>query len=433
LKVQYIVYSLILSYTFFSCKERERRSEKDRQEGLLPIKEQFNKEDISGRKPIYKTFLKLFIHKTNSMNGFRFVGASFGDGIHSFINNMADPQNKLISGVETYSVETEIEPIIQPLGGGVNKLADYIDQTKGIDGNNTNHLKPNNKNYSKIFETLLKHGIGKEGQIAGFISDLVYYPGAINPNQLRAYLNGQGERIKTTFQAALSQSPDLCIILLKGYSNYKWDKKVSNARPYYILFFGKKKDLQPIMGFSQKNWRGNYFWFELTHRTLKPKVVVARGHNWAKGSYDTDHRNENLIKEPIRRGNNPFSFVSEVDLNEFKGLEYLVTEPSRYKGSEWKVSKIGKDPTYTPNIHNAYQFEIMSNSDLKPSEFELRIPYSSPTWIKQSSHSEYPCGLISDPKYAGRTFGFETLIKGIIDAYHIGETDLLQLNYRITK
>ena len=346
---------------------------------------------------------------------------------------MTDPQNDLISSVETFSIETEKEPIIQPLGGGVNKLADYIDQTKGVDGNNTSHLKANNKNYSKIFETLLEQRIGKEGQIVGFISDLVYYPGAIDANQLPAYLNGQAERIKTTLQAALAKSPDLCLIILQGYSNYKWDKKLSNRRPFYFLFFGKKKDLQPVMGFAQKNWDGNYFWFELLQKIREPKVAIARGHNWAKGNYKTDHRNENIIREPNIRGNAPFSFVSEVDLNDFKGLEYLVDEASFYKGGAWKVAKIGKDPSYTPNIPNAYQFEITTNSGLKPSEFALRLPYSSPTWIRQSSHSEFPCGPISDPKYAGRTFGFETLIKGIIEAYHIGETDLLQLNFKITK
>ena len=379
--------------------------------------------------------LNIFMHDSKSMNGFRFLGSQMGDEIHSFFNNLEDPQNQIIKSISSYKLSTEREVSIVSLGGGINALADHIQQTNKTDGTVGPVLKGVNKDYSKMADAVIEKTFQKPNTISAFVSDLVYYPGDAEGKDLKAYLGGQSERIRTTFQTALAKHSDLCVVLLRGVSDYKWDQKVTPQRPFYLLIFGKKNDLQPVMGFAQKNWKGKHFWFELIKKTETPRVVVARGHNWAKGSYDTDHREEQLIKKPNQRnGTATFSFVSEVDLKEFKGLDYLVTNQSRYKGGAWKVDRVGRDPGYTvPNIKDGYQFEISTKGNLNPSEFQLTLPYQSPNWIANSSHTDFPTGPISDPKYSDKTFGLEPLINGIVQAYHIGDKDLIHLKFRITK
>ena len=419
------ILSLVLLIGCGNESRSERESDKIKtvsEKEIAPKAQNHNKIDVD-----------IFMHDSKSMNGFRFVGSQFGNEIHSFFNKLEDPQNQLISSIKSFLLKMDSEIKINSLGGGINKLADHIDQANKIDGNSNQILKGVNKDYSKMLDAVINQTMKQPNGVSAFISDLVYYPGDAEGKNLQAYLTGQSQRVRTTFQTVLSKYPDLCLILLRGVSDYRWDKKDSQGRPFYLIFVGRKKDLQPVMGFAQKNWPGKYFWFELIKSTSTPKVIIAREHNWAKGTYKSDHQNENLIKEPCTRGNSPFSFVSEVELNSFNGIEYLVTDSRKYKGADWTVEKIGKEPKYLPNMEEAYQFEISTKGNLNPSQFEIKLPYSLPTWIPESSHIEYPCGPISDPKYSGKTFGFDPLINGIVDAYHIGEKDLLQLNFRITK
>jgi hypothetical protein len=105
---------------------------------------------------------------------------------------------------------------------------------------------------------------------------------------------------------------------------------------------------------------------------------------------------------------------------------------SKYNGGDWAVSKIGIEPKYKSNLKGAFQFEIKTRNKLKPCEFEIRLPYYNPKWISQSSHSK-PEGSILETEFEGKTFGFEPLMNGVLEAFHIGEKDLIHLKFKIER
>jgi hypothetical protein len=377
--------------------------------------------------------LKIFIHDSKSMDGFRFLGSQLGDDVLNFFTSLEDPQNQLGSKINSFTLLTKDAVHIKSIGDGIKALADYIYQTRKVDGVTGKFLKGVNKDFSKILDKVIEESLEKPNSVSAFLTDLVYYPGEAEGRDLKKYLNGQSQLMRLTIQTALSKNPDLCMVLLRGVSEYKWDKRITRNRPYYLIFLGKKSNLKPVMGFAQKNWKGNYFWFELLKNPVNPKLVVSRGHPWAKGTYETNFKVENLIIDPnLRPGNSEFSFVSEVELNEFNGLEFLLIDRSKYIGGDWAVSKIGIEPKYKSNLKGAFQFEIKTRNKLKPGEFEIRLPYYYPKWISQSSHAK-PEGSILETEFEGKTFGFEPLMNGVLEAFHIGEKDLIHLKFKIER
>ena len=380
-----------------------------------------------------KVNLTIIIHDSKSMNGFRFLGSQLGDEILTFFTDLSDPQNQLVSGISSFTLSTSNAIDIKPLGRGINALADYIENTRSVDGVTGPVLHGVNKDYSKMLDKIIERSFETPNSVSAFLSDLVHYPGKAEGKDLNEYLKSQSQRMRASIQTALAKNPDLCMVLLKGVSKYKWDNRITPNRPYYLILLGKKSNLQPIMGFAQESWKGNYFWFEFLKNTVSPKLVVARGHPWAKGTYETNHRDENYIIKPnLRPGHSEFSFVSEVDLTSFKGLEYLLTNCGKYKGGDWVVSKIGIAPKYKTNIKGSFQYEIKTKNNPNPGEFEIRLPFYKPNWIGQSSHSK-PEGSILEPEFKGKTFGFEPLMNGVMEAFHIGEKDLIHLKFKIEK
>jgi hypothetical protein len=246
-----VVIVLLIAVLIFSCNEGGRREEgkeeitdtHDKKENPVGI---INNPD--NRSPNNTPIsLNIYIHETNSMKGFSFWGSQFGDDIHAFFTNLGDPQNKLVTEINSFSLSTKKSVEINSLGNGINALPDQIEQAKNVDGVNGQVFKGLNKDYSKILDKVIEGSLAKPNSVSAFVSDFVYHPGDAEGKDLNAFLKGQSQRMRATIQTALSKNPDLCMVLLRGLSDYRWNKKTTRNRPYYTIFLGKKTNLKEHM------------------------------------------------------------------------------------------------------------------------------------------------------------------------------------------
>lgn len=208
-------------------------------------------------------------------------------------------------------------------------------------------------------------------------------------------------------------------------------------RPYYLLIFGKSSHLNDLL---KKLDFASFEGFENSHyvfipQNITPSAKIIRSPRIGEAEVETPASSLTLnnIKTGSRQGQEGvFMYSVAVDLSFLRYDRDFLLNPANYqitKGFEIASVKLNDDPTNSSLNGFTHVFSITTR-DLKPrQEVELKLNPKLPAWVSESTTSNDTNPYDSTQKH--QTFGFESLIKGITEAYDTKYQDQNQFSIKM--
>jgi hypothetical protein len=197
----------------------------------------------------------------------------------------------------------------------------------------------------------------------------------------------------------------------------------SIQRPYYLLIFGKSVYLNELLKnldfTSFDGFENSHYVFVPQNMTPSAKIIRSPMIGQADVATPASSLTLNNIKTGNRQGQEGvFKYSVAIDLSFLRYDKEFLLNPANYevtKGFQVSSIKPNDDPTNSSLNGFTHVFSI-TTTDLKPrQEVVLKLNPRLPEWVSQSTTSNDTNPYDSVQKH--QTFGLESLIKGITEAY----------------
>ena len=328
---------------------------------------------------------------------------------------------KLISDIPTYLT---IDPTLYFINNKPCKIEKSTTSPswgyfiENLNSKNSKTLCPPDRDtkIDKIID-LVTSNIGENVNIV--ISDCIFSMQNVDPSVAEADLK--------VFISKKIQLEDISTIVLKFKSDFSGlyyvesdNGKPINAssvrRPYYVLIFGKEKNIRPLL--SKLNFKGKYNGFENSYCLLPfnsgRQINAVIRNRFKKGSFSIERPATSLIINNAKTNSEgDFQFSIDVNLANIGIEEAFLTNPKNYSSnSSFKILDIQEthdQPGYTHNI------TVSSNSLRDKDSVLIGLKYEISDWVKNTGTN-----LDNNPfdsLQQTQTYGFSHLMNGISTAY----------------
>lgn len=252
------------------------------------------------------------------------------------------------------------------------------------------------------------------------ISDGIYDIGSDNLTKLKS----KGEATKYTFMERLKKNKNIQTMVIKLVSpfngNYCYATKKSSVyipnhlRPYYIWIFGKGEFLKKYFPDEKiTKWSGyrNSARFQAIKESELPFVISGEG---KRGEFRKHGTN---VLSKCKTHHNVFAFSIIVDYGTLPYSDDYLSDINNYScDNNFGISSIRKAndiSTVSAGVsHYKRPFIITVQTNRKPlGSVTIKLNNIIPTWIKATSADDEK-NIDSE-----HTFGFTTLMDGVVNAY----------------
>jgi hypothetical protein len=421
IRLKYFVLPLAIISISLSCKDNSRYD--------VPQK---SNEDIPVEKYSKISHVTFYIENSGSMFGYVEGATEFVEVVNklaqypNLIEDNIPYSYHMISGkLEPDLKKKEVKLEIYDLGSSPNVLKSNLTK-KGLD-----RPSSGNSDLNEMFKIAL--GKAKKDSISILISDGIYDVGG-NENPLNS-LRTEVQSTTTNFIQRL-KTDDIETLIIKLESDFEgWyhpanvtDSKgksveIKQKRPYYIWIFGNSKLLNKYFSedrIMKLNGYNDVAWFRKLSNQKFPYLAIGYNNTGFRldfkksNTYSLDRNvtNSSFFNIVVDFSNLILSDSYKTDINNYSIVgNYKVTAVNEIsENPSLKLKPYLKGLPFKPT----HIITVASTTD-QPETTELTISLNSmrPNWINQSSADD-------DDPFDGstnQTFGFNTLIGGIEEAY----------------
>lgn len=354
-------------------------------------------------------YVKLFVENSGSMFGYVREYNDFSKVVNSIINDndfiKEDVQRVYYfingDGKTPNRVFTDGQKFIESMTEGGMKNGDY--KTSNLNG---------------MLKTMLSGANGDT--ITILISDGIYDIGSDNLTKLKT----KGEATKSTFMERLKNDKYIQTMVIKMVSpfngNYCYATKKSSVnipnhlRPYYIWIFGKGELLKKYFPDEKiTKWSGyrNSARFQAIQESELPFVISGEGR---KGEFRNHGKN---VLSKCKTHQNVFAFSIIVEYGTLPYSDDYLSDVNNYTcDNNFSITSIinANDNSKVSAGVSHYQrpFIITAQTNRKPlGELNIKLNNNIPAWIK-ATNADDEVNIDSE-----HTFGFGTLMNGVVNAY----------------
>lgn len=283
---------------------------------------------------------------------------------------------------------------------------------------------------------LIKRCLNKtnEGNLSVFISDCIYSPGK-SVKDAAIYLAEQKQGIFLNFATEL-KSKELSLIILQVLGNFKgqyYDRydhaiqiKNSIPRPFYIWFIGTRGQIEAITKSKKLEEIEGGYTNKLVIQTIKEiertkfKILPQQ----VNGKFDISLLPQKIITKPayLKDGKNKGSFgfsIAADFLNNLQDSKYFLN-PSNYELSD-KRYILSIDPidskTNNPALKGYSHILNFKTTSLNYETLKIDVIGKVPDWVSESNSLD-DSRIAIDISECKKTFGIESLIKGVGEAFY---------------
>lgn len=251
------------------------------------------------------------------------------------------------------------------------------------------------------------------------ISDGIYDIGSNNLSGLKS----KGQATKSTFMEMLKMNESIQTMVIKMVSSFDGkycyatnssSSYICKPRPYYIWIFGKADVLNKYFP-DEKNsrWPGfsNSARFQTIQQSNLPFVISGDGQ---KGAFRI--HGDNVLSK-CKTHHNDFAFSIIVDYGALPYSDDFLKDISNYScDNDFRITKIAKanDKSIVSAGVSTYKrpFVITVQTNRKPlGSLNIKLNNNIPTWIKATNTDD------EENIDSEHTFGFGTLMDGVVNAY----------------
>ncbi len=379
----------------------------------------FEKSNCQDSNPV----LKIFIENSDSMDGYIRGSNDFKDSITNLVVRLKTVTAK----IEFNFINSEIIPIKKQLEGFIKEISlngntSYIKFKSNTFGSDLNSI------FNKILNNL------EINDVSIFITDGIYSIQEANNIQTELF-NSQNLTMNAFIEAI--QSKSISTIVLQFESNFEgnyYDMKhfphqVKTKKPFYIFIIGGNEQIGRIWREKAEDLKKNsklknYLYFNKEQSTPIPFILLSTYKK--KGSKKINDRLKGSLGnvKANEKGRFGFSFITDYSI--FKGNENITENKINYKINplceieieKYEESLLDSNEKIFLKKFQSVPTHIIAVECDKKIEQEDKITISllkkSSNWVKDSN-------LINDLSYSNwnefKTFGIESLISGISEAY----------------
>ena len=367
-----------------------------------------------------KCNVNVYIENSASMYGYVKGVTEFEQAIYSYISDI-----KLSDFCRNLNLNYINSIIIrQP-----DDVSDFIEKLEP----STFKIKGGNHSTTDI-SNLFKSIMDEQGKddISILISDFVFSPGKKDASE---YLTNQQIGIKTQFATRLKDDPDYAAVLYrlmskfdgKYYNKFDHPTQICDERPFYIWLLGDKNQLQRLTTeIKKENIKGH----GVDHTFCISKMTEAAPYSILPmpriGTFKIDPANvkTSILKAKVDKKAVGSKFVVSFGVD-YSGLlleDSYLTDPGNYEvNNKAYTIDISRNPNNTSNYTHIIKLSldpsqpVISRGNIKISLLKKSAPWAGPL-----------TDTIGEDIFAegamGKTFGLNTLIDGVYDAYKADAT-----------
>jgi len=367
--------------------------------------------------------MKIFIENSDSMDGYIRGSNDFKDSITNLVVRL-----KTVTGkIEFNFINSEIIPVKKQLEGFIKEISlngnsSYVKFKSSTFGSDLNSI------FNKVLNNL------DSNDISIFITDGIYSIQESNNIQTELF-NSQNLTMNSFIEAI--QSKSISTIVLQYEANFDgnyFDMKhfphqVKTKKPFYIFIFGDKEQLGNIWREKAEDLKKNaklknYLFFNKEQSAPIPIILLSNYKK--KGSKKINDRLKGTLGNIKTNESGIFGFSFITDYSLFKGIENITENKINYKinpSCEIEIEKFeeslldSNEKIFLKKFQSVPTHIIAVECDKKiekEDKITISLMKKNSNWVKDSN-------LNNDLSYSNwvefKTFGIESLISGISEAY----------------
>jgi hypothetical protein len=379
----------------------------------------FEKSNCQDTLPV----LKIFIENSDSMDGYIRGSNDFKDSITNLAVRL-----KTVSGkIEFNFINSEIIPVKKQLEGFIKEIAlnansSYVKFKSNTFGSDLNSI------FNKVLNNL------ESNEISIFITDGIYSIQESNNIQTELF-NSQNLTMNAFIEAIQSKSISTLVLQYEAnfdgnyYDMKHFPHQVKTKKPFYVFIVGGKELVGKIWREKSEDLKKNpklknYIYFN--KEQAPPIPIILLSNYKKKGSKKINDRLKGSLGSIKSNESGIFGFSFITDYSLFKGIENIAENKINYKLSplcEIEIEKYeetlldSNEKIFLKKFQSVPTHIIAVECDKKiekEDKITISLLKNNSNWVKESS-------LNNDLSYSNwiefKTFGIESLISGISEAY----------------
>ncbi len=369
--------------------------------------------------------VNVFIENSGSMYGYVKGVTSFEQAVYNYLS---DIKIKNISdSLNLCYINSKIIPQGSDISDFIEKLEPTTFKQKGGNLNSTD--------ISNLLKTVFEESC--DNNVSILVSDFIFSPGKKDAEQ---YLINQQIGIKTSTAKFLESNPNHGILIyhleseFNGYFYDKFDAAYSykGNRPYYIWVIGHRQHLKTLADkCPATSFMGggviNSAVFQPEYIDIDYRVKVRTG------DFDIDKKdpsNRSIINaKKEKRGcsrSKYMTFAIDVDFSELLLDDNFLMDINNYEINDadysFKITKL-HEQEYS---HTLY----FSTEIVKPTVLNIKLKQNTPQWVVSINDDD---GVGINEANSHKTYGFETLVKGVEMGYAAKNEHIVELKINVNQ
>ena len=376
----------------------------------------------------------IYIENSGSMYGYLNGNTQFKDAFMALCSRIKRSDEEM----SFYFVNDEIHPV----QGELQNFMYYLDPKNKQELRKKGNVSTSN--LVSIFELVID-SLMSNGTPAILSSDFIFSLQTKN-----AKLAEQKYSITSLIVEKNLRKEGYGFLIIKGISMFKgsyynFEKPLESIpiemnRPYYTWVIAKNDKLIDFANSydieSLKGYENHFVIYDELGKGI-PYFSILRDTE-VKGGFDTPERDPELIHhitdiEYSRRGEKEFQFAVALDLSRIPAKDEYLTNTEFYaiasdRGDNFNIERIVpigqidvKSKDKRKFVGSATHVVIISTPKMSTGSQELRIALEKhmPKWVEESStDDDTDIGKKDSTRdTSGKTFGFDYLVEGVVDAY----------------